>query len=288
MPSGEPFPSWSFHSAMTRTAVLSLCLMLGFAAASEAGAEPRGRSGMIGSEVREVPLPPRRPEAVPDQEAPPAAPQPETTAAIPVPPPRPSEPIAPAAPASVVETPQVDLEFQGCLDRLAILGVQVEPMPPIRDGACGAQKPVRLTRLPDGVAISTPAVVTCPVAEALARWTKEVLAVESDRAFQTAPLSLQIGTSYQCRGQNRQALAKLSEHAFANAVDVMGFTFPKRAPIPVTFHPEGSPEDAFFKAVRAGACTHFTTVLGPGSDAYHANHLHLDLRGRRGTARLCQ
>lgn len=273
---------------MTRTALLTLCLVLGSAAAAETVPGRRGPEVATGSAIQDVPLPPRRPDAVQGEETPPTAPQPETTAAIPLPPPRPSEPTSPVATASVVESADANLELQGCLDRLAILGVQVEPMPAISDGACGAQKPVRVTRLPGGVAVSTAAMVTCPVAEALAHWTKEVVAVESNRAFQTDPLSLQIGTSYQCRGQNRQALAKLSEHAFANAVDVMGFTFPKRAPIPVTFHAEGSPEDAFFRAVRAGACTHFTTVLGPGSDSYHADHLHLDLRGRRATSRLCQ
>ena len=31
------------------------------------------------------------------------------------------------------------------------------------------------------------------------------------------------------------------------------------------------------QAAFAGACAEFYTVLGPGSDAYHANHFHLDL-----------
>lgn len=274
---------------MTRTALLTLWVALGFAAGAEAAPE-RPAAG----EAAAVPLPPPRPtdfrgdggDGGGDGGA--AAAPADTTAAIPIPPPRPADPAPPVEPASVVEDVEGAVALQGCLDRLATLGVQVEPMPPIAQGACGAKRPVRLTRLPGGVAVSTPAVVTCPVAEALARWSKEVLAVESNRAFGTAPLALQIGTSYQCRGQNRQAFAKLSEHAFANAVDVMGFTFPKRPPVPVTFHPEGSPEGMFFKAVRAGACAHFTTVLGPGSDSYHADHLHLDLRGRRGAHRMCQ
>lgn len=272
---------------MTRTAALAFCLVLGFAYAAEAAPAERGRAEVF--TLQDAPLPPRRPDASEGKdEARAEPPQVETTAAIPLPPPRPNELPVVIKPASVVEDGEEGADLQGCLDRLAILGAQAEPIPPITDGACGTPKPVRLTRLPGGVAVSTPAMVTCPIAEALARWTKEVLAVESNRAFQTAPLSLQIGTSYQCRGQNRQALTKLSEHAFANAVDIMGFTFPKRAPLPVTFYAEGSPEGVFLKAVRSGACTHFTTVLGPGSDAYHADHLHLDLRGRRGTFRMCQ
>jgi hypothetical protein len=44
----------------------------------------------------------------------------------------------------------------------------------------------------------------------------------------------------------------------------------------------------FREAVRASACARFTTVLGPGSDAYHAGHIHLDLAVRRNGYRICQ
>ena len=49
-----------------------------------------------------------------------------------------------------------------------------------------------------------------------------------------------------------------------------------------------SPEALFQAAVRARACAYFTTVLGPGSDAAHADHLHLDVRERRPGVRICQ
>jgi hypothetical protein len=67
----------------------------------------------------------------------------------------------------------------------------------------------------------------------------------------------------------------------------MAFEFKRRGPVNVT-DPENSPEGAFRIAVQRGACSIFTTVLGPGSDAAHANHLHLDMRGRRGDYRICQ
>lgn len=271
---------------MIRRTALLICFALCLGPSAEAGSARRDPTEAKPA-AQDSPLPPPRSEALGASDRGEPA-QVETTAAIPLPPPRPSDAPSLATPASVVADQDGETAFQGCLDRLATLGAQAEPLPPIHAGACGAARPVRLLRLPGGLAVSTAAVVTCPMAEALAQWSKEVIETESRRAFQTAPLAVQIGTSYQCRGQNRQAFAKLSEHAYANAVDVMGFTFPKRAPIPVTFHPEGSPEGAFFQAVRAGACRHFTTVLGPGSDAYHADHLHIDLRGRRGTARLCQ
>jgi hypothetical protein len=33
----------------------------------------------------------------------------------------------------------------------------------------------------------------------------------------------------------------------------------------------------FLRDIHAGACGSFTTVLGPGSDMFHYNHIHLDL-----------
>ena len=35
-------------------------------------------------------------------------------------------------------------------------------------------------------------------------------------------------------------------------------------------------------------CARFTTVLGPGSDGYHEDHIHLDLMERRNNYRICQ
>jgi hypothetical protein len=89
-----------------------------------------------------------------------------------------------------------------------------------------------------------------------------------------------IGTSYECRNQNRQASGKLSEHAFANGVDISGFEFKGRKALQIGEHPAGTPDALFQAAIRTQACAYFTTVLGPGSDPAHATHLHLDLRSR--------
>jgi hypothetical protein len=40
--------------------------------------------------------------------------------------------------------------------------------------------------------------------------------------------------------------------------------------------------------MRASACARFSTVLGPGSDGYHEEHIHLDLAERRNGYKLCQ
>ena len=40
--------------------------------------------------------------------------------------------------------------------------------------------------------------------------------------------------------------------------------------------------------VRRGACSYFTRVLGPGADASHKDHMHLDVIARTSGYRLCQ
>jgi len=42
------------------------------------------------------------------------------------------------------------------------------------------------------------------------------------------------------------------------------------------------------RALKASACAHFGTVLGPGSDGYHENHLHVDVIPRRPGHGICE
>ena len=42
------------------------------------------------------------------------------------------------------------------------------------------------------------------------------------------------------------------------------------------------------ESVLHSVCARFTTVLGPGSDWYHEDHIHLDLMERRNNYRICQ
>jgi hypothetical protein len=88
--------------------------------------------------------------------------------------------------------------------------------------------------------------------------------------------------------------ARLSEHAFGNAVDVAGFTLVdgRRIDFVHDWKRTDSQEAAFLHEVHAGACQYFTTVLGPGADVFHYNHIHLDLANHgstdTGPRRICK
>jgi len=215
----------------------------------------------------------------------------------PLPPPRPdrpanSEPVERTEKPSPQETSVDKKDAEGdsvrkaCLDRLTQLGLRFEARPPVQENSCSIENPVLVSALPGSVEVAPASLMACPVAESLARWMSEIVSPEAERQFQAAPKKLLIGTSYQCRDQRNGA--KLSEHAFGNGVDVMGFEFTKHAPLAVASQPENSPEADFQATIRKAACPIFNTVLGPGSDADHGNHLHLDLRQRKGDYRICQ
>ncbi|MGF9757340.1 extensin family protein [Microvirga sp. 0TCS3.31] len=215
----------------------------------------------------------------------------------PLPPPRPDRPVT-TDPEPQSESPPPtetpgektasddDAVKMACLERLSKLGLRFEKRPQVQEGRCSIENPVLLSSLSNGIEVAPASLMACPVAESLARWMTEVVSPEAERQFQSAPTKLLIGTSYQCRDQRNGA--KLSEHALGNGVDIMGFEFAKRSPLIIASQSDNSPEANFQTAIQKAACPIFNTVLGPGSDADHGDHLHLDLRERKGDYRICQ
>ena len=91
--------------------------------------------------------------------------------------------------------------------------------------------------------------------------------------------------SYECRGRNRVRGATLSEHGRANALDVRAFKLANGEMIGLT---DVNVAKAWRDGLRAGACARFSTVLGPGSDGHHEEHIHVDLAERRGGYKMCE
>jgi len=95
-------------------------------------------------------------------------------------------------------------------------------------------------------------------------------------------------SAYSCRGMNGNAFARISEHAFGNALDIAAFTLADGRTITVKNGWHGLPEEqGFLRDVQGAACNQFTTVLAPGSNAYHYDHIHVDLMRRSSDYRIC-
>jgi hypothetical protein len=154
-------------------------------------------------------------------------------------------------------------------------------------GACGGDDLVRLEAvvLPDGgrVSVKPAATLRCTMASAVADWIRADMAPLAE-GLGSRVSELDNFDSFECRGRNRVAGAKLSEHGRANALDVRALKLANGRTIDLT---DRTVERDLREKVLGSVCARFTTVLGPGSDGYHENHVHLDLIERRNGFRIC-
>ena len=159
-------------------------------------------------------------------------------------------------------------------------GLRGESLPAITgDGACGVAAPVRLSSVAE-VALEPPAVVSCATGRALSVWLNG--AARPGFAAKGAELrALTILDAYSCRNRNGAATGKLSEHARGNAIDIGGFRLGDGTTVNLLRDWDSPEWNATLSRLRAGACGPFTTVLGPGSNALHADHFHFDVETRR-------
>ncbi|WP_337660172.1 extensin-like domain-containing protein [Anderseniella sp. Alg231-50] len=157
-------------------------------------------------------------------------------------------------------------------------------------GACGIKNAWKVSAIGD-VAFSTPARIRCQMVGATNSWIGKVVQPAARSAFGERVVKLRIAASYACRGRDNRRGAKISEHAFGNALDVSAFTLASGRVVEVEGGwKAGGKESAFLKRVHGRACGTFTTVLGPEANAAHRNHFHFDLgkHGRSGKGKYCR
>jgi hypothetical protein len=218
------------------------------------------------------------------------------TTAIPLPRPRPAE--APkeetgeepaAKPATEKTATPAAPEPSAC--RLALTeDIAIAPsIPDIKGpGGCGGEDLVRLEAvvLPDKrkVTVKPAAILRCKMATAIADWIRTDMVPIAARLGSTVS-DLDNFDSFECRGRNRVAGAQLSEHGKANALDVRAVKLANGKAINFT---DRTVAREVRESVLHSVCARFSTVLGPGSDWYHEDHIHLDVAERRNNYRICQ
>jgi len=230
-----------------------------------------------------VPIPTQRPKA--------AEPEVEPPAVAPQPPEKPAdagdEKMLPDPRSAELPGEKMPVEETACRERLKTLGVEfeehkAESNPEI---GCSIPYPIVLKTLGKSVAIVPGTELNCPMAEAAARFAADVIQPAAKAEFGADLKSIGQASAFVCRP--RHGTRKLSEHAFGNALDIASFTLSDGKKIEVG--PSPAEKDAkFLDAVRKAACGPFKTVLGPGADADHSLHFHLDLEPRHHGGTFCQ
>lgn len=258
-------------------------------------------------------MPPRRPVDLPVS-APPRA-QESKQESKPAEEPKPVEVPSSAGADAPGQVPAVQSD-PSCLAALIaahgsdVRAARLEPKP---DAACAVVEPVVVEALTIGAdsdrrrVVLQPAVtLSCAMATSVAQWLETGVQPLVKGHFSRDLTALRVGGGHECRRRNRSANGLLSEHATGRALDIFAFVITegksgegkagdgktgngKSDGTVVVEKPEGELQRRFLTAIRQSACGAFMTSLGPGSDAAHANHLHIDIQQRRSAAsRFCQ
>lgn len=186
---------------------------------------------------------------------------------------------------------------KACMARKAVqVSAYVQPASTIDGpGICGLEEPFKVTALHDAtVSLNTTSTLNCPMIEAMEEWVRDIVQPIAMARFGQPVAQIDSMGTYACRPIDNQRGNRLSEHSFGNAVDIGGFRLANGRNITVMrgWTKGDEQEKAFLREIQAGACNIFTTVLAPGSDPFHYNHIHLDLamhgQTSTGPRRICK
>jgi hypothetical protein len=170
-----------------------------------------------------------------------------------------------------------------CHDALSAASVTFTEVPAKREGQCGYSEALEIssslaTWEPNpGAPKDLP--MTCALAAKLHLWERHVVIPAAEKYFGSPVREVKVFGTFQCR--NVADTDKLSEHAFAKAIDVAGFVLADGREITVLgdYRSSGAEGD-FLREIRQRACDLFDVTLGPDYNAAHENHFHLDVGGQ--------
>lgn len=169
----------------------------------------------------------------------------------------------------------LEREPERCFAALDRAGISYARVPPLeRDEGCGYADAVRVQSA--GVRYAGGITLRCPAMLALLLWERHTLLPAARTHLGRAPDSVRHLGTYACRPvRGRRAL---SQHAFANAIDIASVTLAggETVSVLVDWDKEGE-RGRLLRALRDGACRIFSATLSPDYNAAHANHFHFDL-----------
>jgi hypothetical protein len=156
-----------------------------------------------------------------------------------------------------------------------------QPVPPLG--------PPRAPLVTGSVEVKPAATLACPIVSMLDQWITAAVQPAALKWFRQPVVEIKQISAYSCRGMNGNPNAHISEHAFGNALDIAEFTLADGHKVSVQYGWHGTPEEqGFLHDVQAAACEDFTTVLAPGANVYHYNHIHVDLMRHYSGRHICE
>jgi hypothetical protein len=185
-------------------------------------------------------------------------------------------------------------DYAQCIADLTSKNTVFEESGTVRQEGCelsGAIKLVKIATQFGDIEISGKPAMLCSFGRQFSGWVREVgapltLAYTGERLVR-----IEAGSGFACRARYDKPGAVPSEHAKGDAIDIMSFVLADDRRIGVKQQDtDVAAARDLLRAFRTTACGYFTTVLGPGTDQAHENHLHFDT-GVHGTIpnyRICE
>ena len=179
-------------------------------------------------------------------------------------------------------------DFAACVSDLASQKVVFEQMPTAKDEGCELSGAIELETVPTSfgdVSLSSKPVMLCSFGRQFSGWVREVAAPLTLGYTGQRLAEVETGSAFDCRSRYDKPGLVPSEHAKGDAVDIVSFVLADKRRIQAK-----QQNSDLIHALRMTACGYFTTVLGPGADAAHAEHLHFDsaIHGATPNYRICE
>ena len=168
------------------------------------------------------------------------------------------------APEDAWSDKEIKTALMQCVQSLASITAEVVPLAPIRSGGCGTPAPVFVKSIggtDNKVSFDPPLILDCDMVVGLDRWLKESVQPAARDVFSSAVLKI-VGSSYACRNVYNLPNGRLSQHAFANAIDLPMFVLADGRTIGVTHGWGPTQRDLVAAAKAKKAAANATTSAG--------------------------
>lgn len=146
------------------------------------------------------------------------------------------------------------------------------------ESGCGWTNAVRLSAI-GSARFASPVTVTCPLAASLVLFHRHLLQPSAEATYGAPVRTIDHVGSYACRNVYHRDKAPLSRHAMADALDVTGWRLTDGRRVTVEKGWSAPGDATFLHGLQAGGCGYFGAFLGPGYNAAHRTHFHLQGRG---------
>jgi hypothetical protein len=169
-------------------------------------------------------------------------------------------------------------QLQQCLSDLKAANVDFLELGNVAKEGCTVEGAVELDAVssPFGKVLMTgKPTMACVFARQFTTWVRNVAAPLTLAYMGSKLAAIETGPGLVCRTRYAKPDEKISEHARGNAIDITAFRLENGRSLSV---------------MDASGCGYFTTILGPGSNDAHKDHLHFDygMHGSTYNYRICE